>query len=81
MRGDVVCACTTHPQPSTVLIIHSDKCPHNKLHGSYIFITRVAAKFSYAPCFFIVKKRKLLEAWQECMVFPKGLFGKSKSAG
>ena len=41
----------------------------------------VAAKFSYVPCFFIVKKRKLLEAWQECMVFPKGRFGKSKSAG
>ena len=61
MRGDVVCACTTHPQSSTVIIIYSGRCPHNKLHGSYIFITMVRAKFSYVPCFIIVKKLKLLE--------------------
>ena len=27
-----------HPQSSTDIIIYSDRCPHNKLHGSYIFI-------------------------------------------
>ena len=41
-----------HPQSSTVIIIYSDRCPHNKLHGSYIFITVVTAKFSYV---FIVR--------------------------
>ena len=62
--GDVVCVCTTlvaHPQSSTVIIIYSDRCPHNKLHGSYIFIAMVTAKFSYVPCFITVKTLKLLE--------------------
>jgi len=83
MRGDVVCACTTHPQSSTVIIIYSGRCPHNKLHGSYIFITMVRAKFSYVPCFIIVKKLKLLEprSLAGTHVFSKGIFGKSKSAG
>ena len=38
--NEVVCVCATvaHPQSSTV-IIYSDRCPHNKLHGSYVFIT------------------------------------------
>ena len=52
MRGDVVCAwqyttIVAHPQSSTVIIIYSDRCPHNLLHASYIFITMVTAKLSF----------------------------------
>ena len=36
-----------HPQSSTVIFIYSDRCSHSELHGCYIFITMVTAKFSY----------------------------------